>query len=75
MVKKLCFVNAEVYLEWKIQLDHALRNRPSEFPKEKLDMVEALLGGDLLEYWKLWHQTASEKDMEGTYKKKDMGDL
>ena len=49
-VKKFCSGSAEVYLKWKIQLDHVLKTRPCEFPNAKLDMAEAMLYGDLLEY-------------------------
>ena len=39
-------------------------------------MKEVMLHGDLLESWKLWHKTKSEKDKEkeGTFKKNDIGE-
>ena len=43
------------------------QNRPCEYPKDKLDVAEAMLYGDLLESWKLWRKTESEKEMEGTF--------
>ena len=36
-------------------------------------MVEAILGGDLLESWKLWRQIESNKEMERTLQKQDSG--
>ena len=63
IVKKLYQVNAEAYVKWKMQLDHVLTNRPCECPKVKLDMVGAMLDGDLLKSWKLWCKTESEWEM------------
>ena len=37
-------------------------------------MTVAILDGNLLEPWKLWHQTEYEKEMEGTYEKKGTGE-
>ena len=51
MFKKLCSGNTEAYLKSKNRLDHVLKNIPCEFTKAKLDMVEAMLYGDLLEPW------------------------
>ena len=67
VIKKLCSGSAEAYLKWKIQVYHVLKNRPCESPKDKLDVAEAMLYGDLLESWKLWRKTESEKEMEGTF--------
>ena len=57
VVKKLYSGNADAYLKWENQLDHVLKNRPCKSTKAKLDMVEAIIYGDLLESWKLWRQT------------------
>ena len=70
IVKNLCSVNADVYLQWKMQLDHVLKNRTYERSKAKFDIVEEILDGDLLE-WKLWRTTESEKEKYGTFQKKD----
>ena len=42
---------------------------PCESGKEKLDMAEAMLDGDLLESWKLWRKTESSKEKEGRFNK------
>ena len=69
VIKKLCQGNAESYLKWKIQLGHVLKNRLFESFNDKLNMVEAMLDGDLLESWKLWRKNELEKEKEGTFKK------
>ena len=74
VIKKLFSRNAETYLKWKIQLDHVLKNRPCESGKENLDMTEVILNGDLLKSWKLWRKTKFEKEIEGTFQKKDTGE-
>ena len=51
-----------------------MKNRPYEITKEKHGMVDAMLDGDLLESWKLWHQTESDKEIEGTFQKRDSGE-
>ena len=51
--------------------DHVLKNRLCESKNTKLDMAEVILDGDLLESWKLWRLTESEKEKEGIFKKKD----
>ena len=38
-------------------------------------MAEAMLYGDLLESWKLWCKTESEKEMEVTFKKEVTGEI
>ena len=59
----------ETYLKWKIQPDH--ENRPYESVKAKLDMVEAMLFGELLESWKLWRKTEAKKEIEKTFRSKE----
>ena len=69
VIKKLLSGSAEAYLQWKMQLDHVLKHCPCESGKEKLDMAEAMLDGDLLESWKLWRKTESSKEKEGRFNK------
>ena len=57
-----------------MQLNHVLKNRPYESDKTKLDIVEVMLDGNLLESLKLWRKIKSEKEKEYTFKKKDTGD-
>ena len=68
-VKKLWSGNADAYLKWKMQLDHAFKNLPYESDKAKIDMEETMLDGDLLESWKLWCKTESKNEKEDTFKK------
>ena len=53
-----------------MQLDHVLKTYPCESPKSKQDMVGPMIYGDLIESWKLWRQTESEKEVEKTFKSK-----
>ena len=71
VIEKLYLCYTEIYLKWKMQLDHVLKKRPCESGKEKLDMAEEMLDGGLLESWKLWRDTKSEKEKKGTFKKDD----
>ena len=48
IVKKLYSGNTEAYFKWNMNLHHVLKKHPCESPKAKLDMVEAILYGDLL---------------------------
>ena len=75
VIRRLCSLSAEAYLKWKTQLDHVLKKLPCRSPKAKLDMTEAILYGDLLESWKLWYKTESEKNMESIFQKKDTGEI
>ena len=63
-IKKVCSKNDETYLKWKMQLDHVLKDCPYESPKAKLDMAEAIVNGNLLESWEMWHQKESEKETD-----------
>ena len=71
LVKKLCSGNVKAYLKWKIQLDHVLKNYPCKSAKSKLYIAEVMLFGDLLESWRLWRQTETEKKFEKTFKSKE----
>ena len=58
-----------------MQLDHVLKNRPCESGKEKLEIAEAILSSDFLEVWKIWRKTEYSKEKEGSFKKRNTGEV
>eukprot|EP00957_Ditylum_brightwellii_P193141 14706481-Ditylum_brightwellii.AAC.1 len=43
--------NPKELINWKIQLDHVIWNKPCKSPESQFDMVEMLLGGKALQHW------------------------
>eukprot|EP00957_Ditylum_brightwellii_P099689 7593964-Ditylum_brightwellii.AAC.1 len=43
--------NPEELINWRIRLNHVIRNKLCTSPESRFDMVEMLLGGKALQHW------------------------
>eukprot|EP00957_Ditylum_brightwellii_P074108 5631505-Ditylum_brightwellii.AAC.1 len=50
-VVKFKLGNPEELINWRIQLNHVIWNKLRKSPERRFDMVEMLLGGEVLQHW------------------------
>eukprot|EP00957_Ditylum_brightwellii_P038356 2899524-Ditylum_brightwellii.AAC.1 len=50
-VAKFKLGNPEELINWRIQLNHAICNKPCKLSESQFYMVEMLLGGKALQHW------------------------
>eukprot|EP00957_Ditylum_brightwellii_P073746 5604673-Ditylum_brightwellii.AAC.1 len=51
-VAKFKLGNPEELINWRIQLNHTIWNKPCKLPESWFNMVEMLLGGEVLQHWR-----------------------
>eukprot|EP00957_Ditylum_brightwellii_P035703 2707231-Ditylum_brightwellii.AAC.1 len=63
--------NPEELINWRIQLNHAIQNKPSKSPESQFDMVEMLLGGEALQHWQQFKSQATGLPILGVLDEED----